>query len=118
MSNKSFISLLFDLSFTEFVTTRIIKVLFIIGVVCAAIGTIACIIGGFSSSSGLGVFVIVVSPILFLLLVLFARLWFEMLIVVFRIAENTSGLVDHKNNSVYFKKCEPRSPSDAATHAP
>lgn len=94
MSQKSSISMLFDLSFTEFVTTRFIKVLFIIGVVFAAIGAIALIVGGFSAGAGTGIFSLILSPVVFLLYVLGARIWCEIIIVVFRIAENTSRLVD------------------------
>ncbi len=94
MSQKSSISMLFDLSFTEFVTTRFIKVLFIIGIVFAAIGAIALIVGGFSAGVGRGIFSLILSPVAFLLYVLGARIWCEIIIVVFRIAENTSRLVD------------------------
>ncbi len=94
MSSKSSIGMLFDLSFTEFVTTRVIKVLFILGVIFAAIGTIALIAGGFSASAGRGLFFLIFSPVVFCLYVLGARIWCEMIIVLFRIAENTSRLVD------------------------
>ncbi len=96
MPAKGSVGMLFDLSFTEFMTTRVIKVLFIIGVVFAAIGTIALIIGGFSAGAGRGILVLVLSPLVFLLYVLGARIWCEMIIVIFRIAENTSRMVDRK----------------------
>ena len=94
MSQKNSIGILFDLSFTEFVTTRFIKILFIIGIVFAAIGAIAMIISGFSAGVGMGVFSLIISPVIFLLYVLGARIWCEIIIVFFRIAENTSRLVD------------------------
>ncbi len=98
MSQKSSIGMLFDLSFTEFVTTRVIKVLFIIGVVFASIGTIALIVGGFSAGTGKGIVFLILSPVVFLLYVLGARIWCEMIIVLFRIAENTSRLVDQNKS--------------------
>ena len=94
MTTKGSVGMLFDLSFTEFVTTRVIKVLFIIGVIFAAIGTIALIVAGFSAGAGMGILFLLLSPIAFLLYVLAARIWCEMIIVLFRIAENTSRLVD------------------------
>ncbi len=94
MSAKGTVGMLFDLSFTEFVTARVIKVLFVIGVVFAAIGTIALIIGGFSAGAGKGILFLILSPLVFLLYVFGARIWCEMIIVLFRIAENTSRLVD------------------------
>lgn len=94
MTTKGSVGMLFNLSFTEFVTTRVIKVLFIIGVIFAAIGTIALIVAGFSAGAGMGILFLLLSPIVFLLYVLAARIWCEMIIVLFRIAENTSRLVD------------------------
>ena len=96
MSQKNPIEMLFDLSFSEFVTTRVIKVLFIIGVVFAALGTLAVIVGGFSAGMGRGLVILILSPLLFLLYVLMARIWCEMVIVIFRIAENTSRMVGQK----------------------
>jgi hypothetical protein len=92
MENKGVLEMLFDLSFSEFVTTRVIKLLFIIGVGIAAIATLAIIVGAFSSGFGRGFLTLLISPLLFLLYTLFARIWCEMIIVVFRIAENTSRM--------------------------
>ena len=94
MQNKGFIGMLFDLSFTEFVATRIIKILFIIGVFFSAIWTLGFISGGFSIGKVVGVIFLLLSPLFFLLSVLLSRIWCELIIVVFRIAENTSRLVD------------------------
>jgi hypothetical protein len=93
MENKGVLEMLFDLSFSEFVTTRVIKLLFIIGVGIAAIGTLVVIVNAFSSGFGRGFLTLLISPLLFLLYTLFARIWCEMIIVVFRIAENTSRMV-------------------------
>ncbi len=97
MSDKGSIGMLFDLSFSEFITTRVIKFLFVLGVVFAAIGTIALIVGGFSAGAGKGFLSLILSPLVFLLYVLAARIWCEMVMVLFRIAENTSRLVDQSN---------------------
>ena len=94
MSQKSSIGMLFDLSFTEFVTTRFIKVLFVIGIIFAAIGAIALIVSGFGAGAVTGILFLILSPIVFLIYVFIVRIWCEIIIVVFRIAENTSRLVD------------------------
>ncbi|MEI6634430.1 MAG: DUF4282 domain-containing protein [Chlamydiota bacterium] len=94
MQDNGSIGMLFDLSFTEFVTTRIIKILFIIGVAFAAIWAFVLIVGGFNAGAGRGILFLIVSPVVFLLFVLIARIWCELIIVVFRIAENTSRLVE------------------------
>jgi hypothetical protein len=94
MSQKGSIGMLFDLSFTEFVTTRLIKVLFVIGIIFAAIGAIALIVSGFGSGAAVGILFLILSPLVFFFYVLIVRVWCEIIIVVFRIAENTSRLVD------------------------
>ncbi len=84
-----------DLSFTEFVTTRIIKFLFVLAIIASAIGAVAMVIGVFSSHSvAFGILGLLLSPVVFLLYVLFARMWLELIIVAFRIAENTGRLLE------------------------
>jgi hypothetical protein len=94
MPRRGLLSLLFDLSFSEFLTTRLIKLLFVIGVIFSAIMSIVLIVAGFTSGTFEGVIALILSPAVFFIYVLFTRIWCEMIIVVFRIAENTSRLVD------------------------
>jgi len=99
MSEKtSFLGSLFDFSFSEFVTTRVIKTLFVVAIVMVGLGTIGLIISGFSKSATMGVFMLLLSPLFFLLYVLFARIWLELIIVMFRIAENTGRLVEQNKS--------------------
>ena len=95
MEEKSFLETLFDLSFTEFVTTRLIKVVYVLGIIGAALAGLQRIylafrIGGFGS----GLLTLVVTPLLFLVAVLLVRIWCEMIIAIFRIAENTGRLAE------------------------
>ena len=94
MDTQGFLGSIFDLSFTEFITIRIIKFLFILGIIFAAIGTLLLIVTGFSNGIGAGILSLILSPLIFLVYVLLARIWCEMIIVIFRIAENTGRLVD------------------------
>lgn len=96
MDNKGPMGMLFDLSFTEFVTTRVIKLLFIIGIVFAAFGALGLLISGFANGVVTGILCLILAPVFFLLYVLFARIWCEMIIVVFRIAENTGKMVEQR----------------------
>ncbi len=52
MENKGILALLFDLSFSEFVTTRVIKIIFIIGIVFSAIYALVFIGMGFAIGAG------------------------------------------------------------------
>jgi hypothetical protein len=97
MDTQGFLGSIFDLSFTEFITIRIIKFLFVLGIILAAIGTLLLIVTGFSNGIGVGILSLVLSPLIFLVYVLLARIWCEMIIVMFRIAENTGRLVDQGN---------------------
>lgn len=94
MQEKGFFELLFDLSFSEFVTTKIIKVLYVLAIIGAVIAALTTLFGGFATKSFSGVLRgLVMTPIVFLLVTLMARIWLETLIVLFRIAENTTKLV-------------------------
>ena len=95
IEKTGFIGSLFDFSFTEFVTTRIIKFLFVLSIILSAIVALGIVIAGFSSNSGAaGILALLFSPVVFFLNVLFSRIWLELIIVVFRIAENTGRLVE------------------------
>jgi len=93
MEKKGFFGSLFDLSFTEFVTTRIVAVLYVIGIIWAGIIGLAILIGGFKGGVGAGILGLIVAPVVFLICVLWTRVWLEVVIVFFRIAENTGRLV-------------------------
>jgi hypothetical protein len=97
MDNQSLLGSIFDLSFTEFITIRIIKLLFILGIIFAAIGTLVLIVTGFSNGIGAGIVSLILSPLIFLIYVLLARISCEMILVIFRIAENTGRLVEQGN---------------------
>ncbi|MBN1949438.1 MAG: DUF4282 domain-containing protein [Candidatus Cloacimonetes bacterium] len=88
-NNNSFFSTLFDFSFSEFITIKIVKVLFIIGIILAIIGAITFIVAGFNLSTVAGIVFLLISPIIFLLYILLIRVWLEIIIVIFRIADNT-----------------------------
>ncbi len=88
MQDKGFIGTLFDFSFTEFVTTKVIKFLLALALVVNAIITIVIIVGGFQNGALAGIVALILSPIIFLVMMLFSRIYLELIIVIFRIAEN------------------------------
>ena len=87
-----FFASLFDFSFTEFITTKLIKFLYFLGMVVAGLMAVALIIGGFASHWAMGLLALVLSPLIFLLYVIAVRVWLELVIVVFRIAEHTAEI--------------------------
>jgi len=88
MDPKGFFASLFDFSFTEFLTIKIIKLLFILGIIGAALGSLFYLIKDFGLSS------LLIAPLIFIASVFLLRIWLELVMVVFRIADNTTQLVD------------------------
>ncbi len=88
---------LLDLSFTEFVTSRLLRGLYIILLVLVAIGALAGIIGGlvamFTRGFLAGLATVVGTAIGTLVAAILVRVWIELIMVLFRIAENTNELV-------------------------
>jgi hypothetical protein len=103
VQTKGFFGALFDLSFSEFVTTKLIKVLYVLLLILIAIGFLIVFFGGIvglfrHGGFAQGLLTIVLAPIGALLYVILARMWMELVIVLFRIAENTTELVRMKKH--------------------
>ena len=90
--NKGFFAALFDFSFSAFITTKIIKLLYGLAMIGAGIAALAIILGGFSNGVGSGLGALILAPILFLVYVSLARIWFELVIVIFRVAEHAKNI--------------------------
>jgi hypothetical protein len=88
-STKGFFGRLFDLSFSEFVTPSIIKLIFIIGIVLAALMSLFVFAAFANQGGGALVAGIVFAPLVFFVYVLFARVLSEVYLILFRIEENT-----------------------------
>ena len=89
---KGFISALFDLSFTSFITTKLVKVLYIICIIGGALGALGMIGSGFIAGATSGLISVVIAPIVFLATVIFARVYMELVIVIFRGAEHLAEI--------------------------
>lgn len=87
---KGFLSRLFDLSFQSFITTSIIKVLYVLFIIFAGLGALSFIAFGFAANAGVGVLMLIISPLVFLLYVIMARVYLEIVIVLFRIHDQTA----------------------------
>jgi len=89
---------IFDFSFSNFVTTKLVKLLYAIALIFIVLGFLTMVVFGFVSmfndSVGAGIAILCFSPFLLVIYVLFARVWAEFLIVMFRISENISELVE------------------------
>ncbi|HIJ67833.1 MAG TPA: DUF4282 domain-containing protein [Planctomycetes bacterium] len=86
---KGFWNCLFDLSFTEFITTRVIKILYMLGIAIAAFFGLMLIVTAFTKGFAVGLLHVIAAPIVFVLLVIVLRIYMELVLTLFRIEENT-----------------------------
>ncbi len=88
-----FFGALFDFSFTEFVTSRIIRLLYGLSIFLIGLGTLIFVIISFGASRTAGIFMLlIVGPLIFILGVIYTRILLEIVIVIFRIAEHTATM--------------------------
>jgi hypothetical protein len=92
MNEKGFFGSLFDLSFSNFITTKIIRFLYGLLIFFSGIAALALIVKGFSMGFWRGIGSLIISPLLFILYVVVARIWLELVIVIFRIAEHIAEI--------------------------
>lgn len=88
-SEPGFLGRLFDTSFTSFITLSIIQLLFKIFIGLAALSTAAFVVVAFAADPAVGVVALILGPLLFLLYVILVRIYLELVVVFFRIEENT-----------------------------
>ena len=78
---------LFDFSFSTFITVTAIKILYVIGMIIAAVGALVLLGTGVSSlryDFASGLLTMIAAPLYFFVVLIVFRIWCEMLIVVFR----------------------------------
>ena len=97
LRSSSFWSRLFDLSFEEFITPSLIKVLYVLAMVVIGLGVLGAIIMGFVNSGAWGVLVLVMALIAGFVYLLVARVLLELTIIFFRIRDNTEEIARSKH---------------------
>jgi hypothetical protein len=86
---RGLIESLFDTSFSDFITVRFIRFLYVVSLVLAGLAVIAFVFGALANSWLGGIFCAIIAPVLFLLYAIGIRIWLELILVIFRIEENT-----------------------------
>jgi hypothetical protein len=115
MQPKGFMTALFDFSFTAFVTPKIIKILYVLATILVSLWTLVLILAAFNESSGFGVLMLVIGgPLFFLLAIVYARVFLELVIVFFRINGNVQELRDGRSVSAPQPAPAPELPPDVA----
>ncbi len=87
---------LLDFSFSTFITIRIVKVLYILMLALIALGWLFMVIGAFSRGPVAGLGALILGTLGAIIYVIFARISLEMIVVIFRIGENTSIIAQSK----------------------
>lgn len=116
--SDGFVSALFDFSFSTFVTTKIVKVLYGLWIVMDALAALIFIIYGFKISSTIGLLVlIVVAPICFILFACYGRVALELTMVIFKIETNTRNVSEQTSQIATTSRRIADKTSEVATHS-
>ncbi len=90
---KGLLRSLFDFSFTNLITIKIIRFVYALIVVLYTIGAIGLFIAGLASGTAIGVFAaLILVPLGYLVYLILSRMTMEILIVVFRIGDDVHAI--------------------------
>ncbi|MCX8027720.1 MAG: DUF4282 domain-containing protein [Thermodesulfovibrionales bacterium] len=96
---QGFFAGLFDFSFQNFITVKIIKVLYILAIVGTCLVGLATLASGFGMMRygvGAGILQVLLAPVITLLGIIWSRVLLEIIVVLFSIANNTTRIVEMK----------------------
>lgn len=83
-----------DFSFSRFITLSIIKILYILGLVAIAFVWLAATVAAFGMGAIAGIGMAITGAIIAVVYAIFFRVSLELIVMIFRIGENTSKLVE------------------------
>lgn len=93
--SRGFFANLFDLSFEHFVTTSVIKILYVLAMIGAGLYALFIIVFGFQIGAGAGILALLIgAPLAFFLIVIYARVFLELIMIIFRIGSEVTYLAD------------------------
>ena len=100
MGDKGFFASLFDLSFSEFITTKLVKVMYVVSLLGSAWISLRFLTDQLNQDDGGSTFWgFVGAPVIFLFFVISSRVWLEIVVVVFRIADFSGQTADSSRES-------------------
>jgi hypothetical protein len=83
---------LVDFAFQQLLAKRIIKVLYVIALVAGVVSLVAAVVTGLQQSPAQGLLALVFGVVALFVWVLYVRVALELVVVLFRIAENTDRM--------------------------
>jgi hypothetical protein len=90
---------IFDFGFSKFITLNVMRVLYALGLLVIALFWLIMVITSFTQGAVQGLLALIVGTIVALLYVIFYRVWLELIVVIFRIGENTSRMVRDRSDT-------------------
>lgn len=87
---RGFVGALFDFSFTEFVTTKVLRVLYGVAIGVWAVGGLVILASSLNGPILFALGALVLVPLAFLAAVTLTRIWCELVIVAFRLADHAA----------------------------
>lgn len=91
--NDAGITALLDFGFNRFITLSVIKIVYILGMVIIALAWLFTVITAFTQGVLEGLGMLLLGTLIAILYLIFFRIWLELIVVIFRIGENTSKMV-------------------------
>jgi hypothetical protein len=85
---------LFDFTFEKFITPSIVKIVYIVVIVMAALMWLGFIFGGMANGIGGFFFGLIFGGLAAVLMVLFYRIFLELTMILFRIHDNTNTMAN------------------------
>ena len=92
---KGFVASLFDLSFNTFITTKLVKILYVLGIIGAVLFALGAIGSAFFQGFTSGVFTLIAAPIICMFGIIYWRVAMELIIVLFRASEHLASIDRH-----------------------
>jgi hypothetical protein len=90
------LSALLDFGFKRFITLSIIKIVYMVGMGLIVLCWLGFLAVSFTQGAAAAIGVLIVGPIVAGLYLIFLRISLELVVVIFRIGENTSKLVEQR----------------------
>ena len=116
---KGFFASLFDVSFSSLITTKVIKVLYVLSMVLIGLMALVIVASAFTQSVGAGVFtLLILAPLAALLYLIYVRVILEVIICVFRIMETNVELVGLQRAATGQPTPPPPPPPGPTVHDP
>jgi hypothetical protein len=84
---RNFFAGLFDFSFTQFLTRRLVKLLYILAILCGGVAVVACVVLGMQQSPAQGLTALVEGIAALFGGILVVRLLLELVLIILRIAD-------------------------------